>query len=251
MLRPRIIPCLLMHQGGLVKTKNFQNAKYVGDPINAVKIFNEKEVDELMLLDITAWKGSGPDFSLLEKISAESRMPLCYGGGVRNAADASRIINLGFEKISISSAAVANPQIVGEVAAVVGSQSVVVTLDVRRNTSSGSFQIYIENGRRRIECDLVQLCGDLVANGAGEIVVNSIDREGEMNGYDLALARLVSDHVSTPVTFLGGAGKPEHMAELIQAVGVVGAGAGSMFVFKGPFKAVLISYSRPPFQQCV
>lgn len=249
MLRSRIIPCLLMHEGGLVKTKNFQNPKYVGDPINAVKIFNEKEVDELILLDITAWKGRGPNFPLLEKISIESRMPLCYGGGVKNAADASRIINLGFEKISMSSAAVINPHIVGEVASVIGSQSVVVTLDVRHNTSDGSCHVYIENGKRRVECDLMQLCSDLVTHGAGEIVVNSIDREGEMNGYDLALARQISNWVSTPITFLGGAGKPEHMAELIQAVGVVGAGAGTMFVFKGPFKAVLISYSRPPSRE--
>lgn len=245
MLRPRIIPCLLMDGGRLIKTKNFKDPKYVGDPINAVKIFNEKEVDELILLDITAWEKSGPNFKLLEKIAVESRMPLCYGGGVTDSEQALRIVNMGFEKVSISRAAIRTPDIIGEMASKVGSQSVVVTLDVRKNPNTSGYSIYGENGTKRLQLDLFYVCRTVMKRGAGELVINSIDREGEMKGYDLDLAKMVSKEVSIPITFIGGAGKVSHMAKLINEVGIVGAGAGSMFVFKGPFRAVLISYSRP------
>lgn len=244
MLRPRFIPCLLMDGGGLVKTRQFKEPKYVGDPINAVKIFNEKEVDELILLDITAWKKGGPSYGLLEKIAVESRMPLCYGGGVTKAAEALRIVNLGFEKVSVSSAAIANPVLVPAMADAIGSQSVVVTLDVGRDGADG-YAVFVENGRKRAKTSLPELCQEFVKAGAGELVINSIDREGEMSGYDIALAKQLIATVPVPMTFIGGAGKPSDMAELIEAVGVVGAGAGSMFVFKGPFRAVLINYVRP------
>jgi cyclase len=243
-LRPRIIPCLLVSNGGLVKTKRFKDPKYVGDPINAVKIFNEKQVDELSIYDIGAWKSAAPDFGLLEKIAVESRMPLCYGGGVVSAEQAQRIVNIGYEKVSISSAAIRSTRLISEVAEAIGGQSAVVTLDVARN-SRGSYDVYVENGRKQLSNDLFDLCDALVEAGAGEVVINSIDREGEMKGYDLELARALTSRIHVPMTFMGGAGNVQHMRDLIAAVGVVGAAAGTMFVFKGPFRAVLISYARP------
>ena len=246
MLRARIIPCLLLHDGGLVKTEQFKNPKYVGDPLNAVKIFNEKEVDELMFLDIDATRlGREPDFQRLRSIAVESRMPLCYGGGVTTAAQAARIISLGFEKISVSAAALSRPALIAEMADAVGSQSVVVTLDVKRNALFGGYSIHTHNGETKQKAGLLEFCGQAATLGAGEIVINSIDLDGTMGGYDLELAKQVRNAVDTPVTFVGGAGSPDHMQALIDAVGVVGAAAGSMFVFKGPYRAVLISYSRP------
>jgi imidazole glycerol-phosphate synthase subunit HisF len=246
MLRARIVPCLLMHEGGLVKTQKFRSPKYVGDPLNAVKIFNEKEVDELMFLDIDASRlGREPDFQRLRSIAVESRMPLCYGGGVTTAAQAARIISLGFEKISISAAALARPALIAEMADAIGSQSVVVTLDVKRNALFGGYTILTHNGKTKQKTGLLDFCREAAKLGAGELVINSIDLDGTMDGYDLELAKLVRNTVETPVTFVGGAGSTDHMQALIDAVGVVGAAAGSMFVFKGPYRAVLISYSRP------
>jgi cyclase len=245
-LRSRIIPCLLLQDGGLVKTRQFKDPKYVGDPLNAVKIFNEKEVDELMILDIDASaKRRDPMLSLLRGLAVESRMPLTYGGGVASAKQAAQIIALGFEKVSMSSAALERPQLVREVADAVGAQSVVVTLDVRKNSVFSGYTIYTQNGRHKHKQDLRQACEQAFAYGAGEIVINSIDRDGEMKGYDLELARMVRAAVPCPLSFVGGAGTPQHMQELIDTVGIVGAAAGSMFVFKGPYRAVLISYARP------
>ncbi len=246
MLRARIIPCLLLHDGGLVKTEQFKNPKYVGDPLNAVKIFNEKEVDELMFLDIdAAFKGREPDFGRLRSIAVESRMPLCYGGGVTSAEHASKIISLGFEKIAVSSAALARPALIAEMADAVGSQSVVVTLDVRKNRLLRGYAIYTHNGREKQAVDLEDFCRHAAELGAGEIVVNAIDLDGTMRGYDLDLAKRVRGAVKLPVSFLGGAGSVEHMQALIDAVGVVGVAAGSLFVFRGPYRAVLINYDRP------
>ncbi len=246
MLRSRIIPCLLMHDGGLVKTRQFKDPKYVGDPLNAVKIFNEKQVDELMFLDIDATvHGRSPDLALLRNLAGESRMPLCYGGGIASAGQAAQIISLGFEKVSISSAAIKRPALIREMAQAIGGQSVVVTLDVRRNRLLGGYSLFTHNGEERHKIDWLEFCQQAVELGAGEIVINVIDRDGEMQGYDLELARKVRATVSTPLTLLGGAGDVKHMQELIDAVGVVGAAAGSMFVFKGPYRAVLINYARP------
>jgi imidazole glycerol-phosphate synthase subunit HisF len=244
-LRPRIIPCLLVSNGGLVKTRRFKDPKYVGDPINAVKIFNEKQVDELCIFDIGAWQGTAPDFAMLKKIAVESRMPLCYGGGVVSAEQAQRIVNIGYEKVSLSSAAIRSPRLVSEVAAAIGSQSAVVTLDVAKDSRSARHDVYVENGRKKLPNDLFEVCDAVVAAGAGELVINSIDREGEMQGYDIELAKRLTSRIHIPMTFMGGAGNVQHMRDLIGEVGVVGAGAGTMFVFKGPFRAVLISYARP------
>jgi imidazole glycerol-phosphate synthase subunit HisF len=244
-LRSRIIPSLLMDEGRLIKTKQFKDPKYVGDPINAVKIFNEKRVDELAIFDIGAWKAGEPNFRLLEKISNEARMPLCYGGGIHTADQAAHIIGLGFEKISISCQALVRPALITEIASRIGSQSTVVTLDVKKRAVFGGWGVFIKNGRVKAKTDLADILEMAMSAGAGEIVVNSIDREGSLDGYDLELARFVAARVNTPFTMLGGAGLPEHMSDLIDVVGIVGAGAGSMFVFKGIHRAVLISYTRP------
>ena len=246
MLRSRIIPCLLLHDGGLVKTRQFKDPKYVGDPLNAVKIFNEKEVDELMLIDIDATvRAQAPNFALLKGLAVESRMPLGYGGGVTTEQQAGQIIASGFEKVSISAAALARPILIREMAEAVGAQSVVVTLDVRRNKLLPGHTIYTRNGTEKQKVNLLEFCQQAVEMGAGEIVINSIDRDGEMAGYDLNLAKLIRKTVNSPITMLGGAGTSTHMQELIDAVGVIGAAAGSMFVFKGPYRAVLINYARP------
>ncbi len=246
MLRSRIIPCLLMQDGGLVKTRQFGDPRYVGDPLNAVKIFNEKEVDELCFLDIDATvKGKAPDLELLRHLAVQSRMPLCYGGGIRDAATAARIVGLGFEKISVSAAALERPALVHELSDAVGAQSVVVTLDVRRNRVFAGETIYSHNGTRKHKPGLMDFCQQVEALGAGEIVINHIDRDGMMQGYDLDLARRLRAAVSCPITLSGGAGSVGHMQELIDAVGVVGAAAGSLFVFKGEYRAVLINYDRP------
>lgn len=246
MLRSRIIPCLLMHDGGLVKTRQFKDPKYVGDPLNAVKIFNEKEVDELMFVDIDATaQGREPNLTLLRSLAVESRMPLCYGGGVTHAKQAAKIIALGFEKVSISAAALARPALIREVAEAVGGQSVVITLDVRKNKLLSGYTVFTRNGKEKHKVNVVEFCQQAAEYGAGEIVINAIDRDGEMAGYDLPLAESVRAATSLPMTMLGGAGNTQHMQELIDKVGIVGAAAGSMFVFKGPYRAVLINYAKP------
>lgn len=248
MLRPRIIPCLLVHQGGLVKTQAFKDPKYVGDPINAVRIFNEKEADELMVLDIDATvKKAEPDFGLIAKLAAECRMPLCYGGGVTTAAQAARIVDMGVEKVAVSAAAIANPSLLTEMAAAVGRQSVVAVLDVRKR--SGLFakghEVCTHNAKTAHKLDPIALARQLQDAGAGEIVVNSVDRDGQMQGYDLELAMQFKQALKVPVTFLGGAGALDHLGDLVSKLGVVGAAAGSLFVFKGKYRAVLINYPTP------
>jgi imidazole glycerol-phosphate synthase subunit HisF len=248
MLRPRLIPCLLVHQGGLVKTLNFRNPKYVGDPINAVRIFNEKEADELIVLDIDASiSKSPPDVSLITKLAAECRMPLCYGGGVATADQAERIIDLGIEKVSISSAAITNPSLLTKIAGIVGRQSVVAVLDIqkRKGLFSQGYEICTHNARKSYKFDPISLATELQDAGAGEIVINFVDRDGLMQGYDLEMAAQFKEKLRVPLTFLGGAGTLYDVAELIKHVGVVGAAAGSLFVFKGKYRAVLINYPTP------
>jgi imidazole glycerol-phosphate synthase subunit HisF len=246
MLRSRIIPCLLLHNNGLVKTCQFKDPKYVGDPLNAVKIFNEKEVDELMFVDIDATvEGREPRMSLLRSLAVESRMPLCYGGGVTTAKQAARIVATGFEKVSVSAAALARPALIKEMSEAIGAQSVVVTIDVKSNRLFSGHTIHTHNGKQKHKQSLLDFCQQATSLGAGEIVINSIDRDGQMEGYDLDIARQIRAVIDTPMTMLGGAGSADHMQSLIDAVGVVGAAAGSMFVFKGPYRAVLINYSRP------
>jgi cyclase len=242
MLRPRIIPCLLVRDKGLVKTVQFGASKYVGDPINAVKIFNEKEVDELIVLDIDATtKSAEPDFKMIQKLAAECRMPLCYGGGIKTVEQAKRIIGLGVEKVAISSAALAAPQLITAMADEIGSQSVVVVLDIKKKLF-GKQEVFTHNAKHGTGRSPVEVAQQAEEMGAGEIVINSIDLDGQMTGYDLALAGKVREAINLPMTVLGGAGSLADIGQLIRTCGVVGAAAGSLFVFKGPYRAVLINY---------
>ena len=243
MLSPRIIPVLLVHNKGLVKTIKFENPKYVGDPLNAVKIFNEKEVDELIILDIDATSNNKrPDLLSIKNWASECRMPLCYGGGITSVEEIQKIISLGVEKVSINSSALANPDIINKAAALVGSQSIVVSIDCKRRKFSNDYDIYVQNGKKIYKIDLISWILEVEKRGAGEIVLNSIDNDGLMNGYDLDLITLVKKKVSIPVTALGGCGSKEDITRLIREFGIIGVGVGSMFIFKGKFKAVLINY---------
>jgi imidazole glycerol-phosphate synthase subunit HisF len=245
-LRPRITPCLLIRNGGLVKTVQFTDDKYVGDPINAVKIFNEKEADELIVLDIDASaKGAAPNVKLIAQFAVECRMPLCYGGGIKTVDQARTIVGLGVEKIAISSAAVENPALIAAIARAVGSQSVVAVFDVRKRSNGTDYEVWTHNARRNTGKLAGDAIGEAESLGAGEILVNSIDNDGKMKGYDLTLARLVRAATRLPITLLGGAGSQADIGQLIATCGVVGAAAGSLFVFKGPYRAVLISYPNP------
>jgi cyclase len=248
MLRPRIIPCLLIQDGGLVKTVRFKDPKYVGDPINAVKIFNEKEADELVVLDIDASvKGIEPNYQRIANLAAECRMPLCYGGGVRTPEQARKIISLGVEKVAISAAALENPRLITQIAEEIGRQSVVVVLDHKKRMLGSTQDVWTHNGTRNTKRSVLEVAAEVAELGAGEIVINSIDNDGRMKGYDVDLAVKLRQTVNIPITILGGGGSLEDMHKVISKCGVVGVSAGSFFVFKGPYRAVLISY--PSAQQ--
>jgi cyclase len=242
MLRPRIIPSLLLHDKGLVKTVNFKSPKYVGDPINADRIFNEKEVDELAFFDIDASVHSKePDYGLIEKLANQSRMPLCYGGGVKTVEQAQRIFSLGIEKIALSSAVIQNPNLIAQIADRVGSQSVIVVLDVKKKLLGG-YEIYTHNGKKATGINPIKFAKEIEGLGAGELIINSIGQDGVMKGYDMNLIDKITESISIPLTVLGGGGSLSDIEKVIDKHGVIGVAAGSLFVFKGPYKAVLINY---------
>jgi len=245
MLRPRIIPCLLVSNKGLVKTVNFKDPKYVGDPINAVRIFNEKEADELTILDIDASRlNKEPDYKSIEYWASECRMPLCYGGGIKTVEQAQTVFSLGVEKIALSSEAIHNPKIITKIAERVGNQSVVVVLDVKKKLFGG-YELLTNNATKSTKINPFDFAEEAVKLGAGEIVINSIDMDGTMKGYDLELVKKIRSRVSTPLTILGGAGNLDHIENLVKEFGIIGASAGSLFVFKGVYRAVLINYPEP------
>ena len=242
MLRPRIIPCLLIKDGGLVKTVNFSHPKYVGDPINAVKIFNEKLADELMVVDIDASiYNRSPNYKMIKNFAAESRMPVCYAGGVKTLDQVKEIIGLGVEKVGISSGAISNPNLITEASNAVGNQSVVGILDVKKR-KLGGYSVFTENGKKDSGKSPTDLAITMTDSGAGEIVLNSIDNDGCMCGYDLKMIDSVRKMINVPMTAVGGAGSVEDIINLVSKFGVIGAAAGSMFVFKGKYRAVLISF---------
>ena len=243
MLRSRIIPCLLVHKKGLVKTVNFKDPKYVGDPINAVKIFNEKEVDELIVLDIDATvEGRGPDFGLIKNLAVECRMPFCYGGGVTSVEQAKQIISLGAEKVAISCAAVQNPDILKDIGTAVGVQSVVVVLDVRKKGFFGGYEIVTHNAKKNSGIKLQEFLIRLNEIGIGELVINAVDEDGKMQGFDFKLFDMVRELTDMPMTIMGGAGSTNDLKSAISRYKTIGVAAGSLFVFKGKYRAVLISY---------
>jgi len=242
MLRSRVIPVLLIKDKGLVKSIKFSDYKYLGDPINAVRIFNEKRVDELMMIDIDATINSQkPNFEMIGYWASECRMPLCYGGGIKTLNEAEKIFSLGVEKVALSSIVFSNPTIVKEISQKVGSQSVVIVIDVKKNIF-GKYQVYSHNGKVPVKVDLVDFVKKLEDLGAGEIIINSIDRDGTMKGYDITLAKKIRNSISLPITIIGGVGSFNHIKELINEFKIIGAGVGSLFVFKGKYRAVLINY---------
>jgi cyclase len=244
MLRPRIIPCLLIRNGGLVKTINFGPSKYVGDPLNAVRIFNEKEVDEIMVVDIeAAAQKREPNYSLIRNLAAECRMPLCYGGGVRSSEQFQRLVALGVEKVAIGSSAAEMPELIADAAEKVGSQSVAVVMDVKKAGPSGrEYRVFTYNGTRDTGYDPAAFATRVAAAGAGEIIINNIDRDGEMKGFDLDLIHRVRAATNLPMTVMGGAGSLADIGKVIETFGLIGVAAGSIFVFKGIYRAVLINY---------
>ena len=243
MLRSRIIPCLLVHKKGLVKTVKFKDPKYVGDPINAVKIFNEKEVDELMVLDIDATlEKREPNLEMIKNLADECRMPFCYGGGITTAEQARKIISLGAEKVALSNSVLNNIELCKEIGSIIGNQSVVVVIDVKKKKLFGGYDIYTHNGTKKSKWKLDDLIEKLEEIGIGEIVINSIDNDGVMQGYDINLIESVRKKCSMPMTVLGGAGTLDDIKQLISKFKIIGAAAGSLFVFKGKYRAVLINY---------
>ena len=247
MLQKRVIPCLLLHKGGLYKTEKFKKPTYIGDPINAIKIFNEKEVDELMFLDIDATVSQKePNYKMIEDIASECFMPLCYGGGVKSIEQMKKIYALGVEKISLSSQAVLNPSLISEAASVFGSQSVIVTIDVKKDFW-GKKRVFIYNGKMNTKRDPMEFITVVENLGAGEIVINSIDNDGMMKGYDNEFLKALKATVNVPLIALGGAGKIEHIKEVFEQAHVDAVACGSLFVYQGLLKGVLISY--PPYEQ--
>jgi cyclase len=242
MLKRRIIPCLLLKDKGLVKTIKFKNLKYIGDPINAVKIFNDKEVDELIFLDITATiEKRNPQFDSIKDIARECFMPFAYGGGIRNIDDARKMLKLGAEKIVINTYALENPEFIKKASAIFGSQSVVVSIDVKKNWL-GKPLIYSHSGTKNTNIDPLEFVRKVEKMGAGELFINSIDKDGTMQGYDLNLIKNISETVDIPVIVCGGAGKLPDFRDAIEMGGASAVAAGSMFVFHGPHRAVLINY---------
>jgi cyclase len=234
------MPCLLLKNKKLVKTIQFKKENYIGDPINAIKIYNEKEVDELIFLDISATiQGQKPPFETISEISDECTMPLTYGGAIRNSEDIKKIFNLGVEKISINSYAIENPDFISEIAHLFGNQSIVASIDAKKHGTG--YHICSHQGTRETRIDPAAWAHRLEQMGAGEILLNSIDRDGMMDGYDLPLISAVSSNVSIPVIALGGAGKIEDFKVAIEA-GASACAAGSLFVYQGKKRAVLINY---------
>jgi len=240
-LNPRVIPCLLLKGQGLVKTLRFKKPTYIGDPINAVRIFNDKEVDELIILDTSATiEGRRPNFNLLEGIASEAFMPFGYGGGIKNLDDVRTLLKLGVEKVIINSYAMENPSFVREAVSIAGAQSVVISVDARKSVF-GKFAAFSHSGQKRVNRELRSLILQMQELGAGEVILTSIDRDGTMTGYDLALIREISNILTIPLVACGGAGTPEDFRLAVQA-GASAVAAGSMFVFHGHQRAVLISY---------
>ncbi len=253
MLLPRLIPCLLIHRGGLVKTVRFKEPKYVGDPLNAVRIFNEKQVDELIIADIDASReGREPNYKLIGELASECRMPICYTGGIKTPEQVEKIIRLGVEKVGISSAAVTNPNLIAESASRVGNQSIIAVIDVKKTgLIKKTYEIFIHNATVNTKINPFQFAKQAQDLGAGEILVNAIDQDGMLQGYDIELIEGIRISVDTPITVLGGAGSLDDMKTLVDRFGIIGAAAGSLFVFKGRYKAVLIQYPDESAKQVI
>jgi cyclase len=242
MIQTRVIPCLLLKGRGLVKTIKFGKQTYLGDPINIIKIFNDKEVDEVVLLDITATiERRKPNIKYILEIASECFIPLGYGGGISSLSDIREILNVGIEKVIINSYANVNPSFIREAASEVGSQSIVVSIDVKRN-HGGKLEVYSHGGKKGTGRDPVQFAQEMVSMGAGEILLNAIDRDGTMQGYDIELIKRVAEAVPIPVVACGGAASLNDFVTAVKLGHASGVAAGSLFVFQGRNRAVLINY---------
>jgi cyclase len=242
MLNIRVIPCLLWKGDGLVKTVKFKNPVYVGDAINAIRIFNEKEVDELIILDIDASKKKGtPDIAFIKRIASECFMPLCYGGGIQNLKHIKEVVAAGVEKVSMNTIAVEDPTFIKQASRAFGSSTIVVCIDYKRNLFGKPFVTFTA-GQNKSKYNPVDFACLMEEMGAGEIVLNSIEKDGTMSGYDLEILSAVTEKVTLPVIALGGAGKIDHFEDAITHSNVSAVAAGSLFVFQGIHKAVLINY---------
>jgi cyclase len=243
MLKTRVIPVLLLKGKGLVKTIKFKNPKYIGDPINAVKIFNDKEVDELVFLDIeVSKKKHEPQFELIERIANEAFIPFAYGGGIKNIAIAKKILRLGAEKVILNSYALENPNLIRELAEHFGNQSIVVSLDIRQNIF-GKYKLYGFSGSKRYSANVLEFASNCESLGAGEIIVNSISREGTYTGFDIELIGLISSFVNIPIVALGGAASLSDFRKAKEA-GAHAVAAGSLFVYAKKNQGVLINYPK-------
>ena len=244
MLSNRVIPVLLVEKQGLVKTVNFSKPSYIGDPINVIKIFNDKEVDELILLDIEANKAPRPtpNFELVERVASECFMPLTYGGGISSVEHARRIFSLGVEKIAIQSAAIKNPSIIEELSAEFGKQSVVVSIDVRKNFFK-NYKLFTKQSTKECGHEIGCFVEKIINRGAGEILLNSVDCDGTLSGPDLKLISYVSELCSIPLIYVGGVASLDDMKAVVSS-GANAIGVGSFFVYQGPHRAVLITYPK-------
>lgn len=244
MLRTRIMPCLLLKDGALVKTMKFKDPGYIGDPINAIRIYNEKEVDELIILDITATlENRPPPFKVLSEIASECFMPVTYGGGVRDLETIRQILSLGIEKVAINSYASKNPDFVQAAAERYGSSTIVVSMDVRR-TLLGKNEVAIRSGKKGTGINPVKYAVQMEKLGAGEILLTSVERDGTQSGYDIELIRSVTNAVGVPVIACGGAGKIEDFRAAVHEGGASACAAGSMVVYFGRNRAVLINFPQ-------
>ena len=241
MLRTRVIPVLLFRNNGLTKTVKFKNGKYIGDPINAVKIFNDKEVDELVFLDIDASKQNRkPDFEYIKSISSECFMPLAYGGGVRTLDDIKKLFYLGVEKVILNTAPLIDINIIKDASEIYGSQSIVVSVDVKKNIF-GKYKIFSHSNIKHKNENLIDFCLKIQDVGAGELIINSVDNDGVMNGLDYNLLEMINTKLTIPIVIAGGAGNLNHLKQAADT-GASGIGVGSLFIYHGPHKAVLINY---------
>lgn len=243
MLRSRLSPCLLINDGALVKSIKFGNYKYIGDPLNAVRIFNELCVDEIIILDISATKQKkSPDFELISNISSQCRMPLCYGGGINDLETIIKLISLGVEKLAIGTSAFTNTKLIEEASKVVGSQSIVVVLDIAKSRFRKQLTCKYSNGRKNAKINPLEAAKLFTQLGAGEILIQSIDSDGTLQGFNMNLINLMTKNINYPVTVLGGASSYENIKEVSDSFGPIGISAGSLFVFQGVHRAVLLNY---------
>lgn len=241
MLKHRVIPILLLQDDGLVKTTKFKNPKYVGDPINAIRIFNDKEVDELVFLDILASKDKRSiNFELIAHLASECFMPLCYGGGIKDVDTIRKILRLGVEKVSLNTSAFEKPEFVREAVKLFGSSTIVISIDAKKNIW-GNYEVWTNGGTKNLKIGPSEAAKKMEALGAGEILLNAIDKDGTMLGYDGKLIEQVSRQISLPLIAAGGAGKTSDFPAAVNH-GASAVAAGSMFVFHGKHRAVLITY---------